>query len=221
MQEIVTGASKAAAEAGSEGMRRVLHPQNAQHPHVSAFSYPEGNIVRPKPLLLRETYFCGSRCREDQLTPREIDHLNAITGSMSAREGRWTADIIGVGKNEQLHIVVPCKSIDDRMNLPSLELICLELAQGQAAVDPLSLAERVRALEAQLKAEPCRSGYRVNTGLPIAARPSFTRTMMSTPRCGPPAADADLSEVATRRMAHGSTATAAANRYPRQRPVQW
>jgi hypothetical protein len=152
LQDIVTGASKAAAEAGSEGMRRVLHPQNAQHPHVSAFSYPEGNIAHPKPTLLRETYFCGSRCREDQLTPREIDLLNAITGSMSAREGRWTADITGVGKNEQLHIVVPCKSIDDRMNLPSLELICVELAQGQAAVDPLSLAERVRALEAQLKA---------------------------------------------------------------------
>lgn len=152
LTDVVTAATRSAAEAGSEGMRRVLHPQNAQHPHISAFSHPEGNIAHPKAALTRTSYFCGARLREDQMTPREIDLVNAIDRSYTARDGRWTADVVGVGKNEALHLFVPCKSIDDRMNLPSLELVCLELVKGQAAVDPLSLAARVAELEKQLAA---------------------------------------------------------------------
>lgn len=90
------------------------------------------------------------RLSNDQLTPREIDLLNAIDRSYTAREGRWTADLTRNGKEEMLMVSVPAKTIDDRMDLPSLELVCLELLKGQAAVDPMSLAQRVAELEKQL-----------------------------------------------------------------------
>jgi hypothetical protein len=150
LQDVISGAAKAASEAGAEGMRRVLHPQNAQHPSISAYSHPEGDVANPKPALAYVAYFCGSRLDPAQMTPREIESVNAITRSCSARDGRWTATIRQNGRDQELHILVPCKSIDDRMNLPSLELACRELTAGPAAVDPMALADRVALLEKQL-----------------------------------------------------------------------
>jgi hypothetical protein len=150
LRDIITAAAKSASEAGAEGMRKVLHPQNAQHPGISAFSYPEGDVAHPKPALQGTVYFCGVRQDPAQMTPREIEAFNAITHSCSARDGRWTADFLQNGRDRELHVMVPCKSIDDRMNLPSMELICRELTQGPRAVDPTALADRVAELEKQL-----------------------------------------------------------------------
>lgn len=125
---------------------------NAESDGKSAFSYPEGDKARPKPELKRTVFFCGHREDPAQLTPTEIDAYNSIDRDYTARDGRWTAEIRGTGKSEVLLVNVPCVSIDDRMNLPSITLICRELRNGQAAVDPVSLADRVAQLEAQLKA---------------------------------------------------------------------
>lgn len=149
VETIATASARAAATTGAESLRRVLHPQNAQHPGKSVFSYPEGDVEHPKPELRSpETFFCNSRLDVDAMTPTTIDLLNRFTRTVTARGGRWRADVAPDGRG--LHVTVPCKTIDDRMELPSLDLILLELLDGEAAVDPISLADRVVALERQL-----------------------------------------------------------------------
>ena len=131
-------------------MRKVLYPQNAQHPGISAFSYPEGDVARPRPVLNGTVYYCGHREDPAQLTPGEIEAYNSITHSCTARNGRWEAIVRQVGDAREVHIFLPTKSIDDRMGLPSVELICRELVAGPRAVDPMALSERVAELEKQL-----------------------------------------------------------------------
>lgn len=149
LTEVMASAAKAAAEAGSEGMRKVMHPQNARHPGISDFSYPEGDVQRAKPALKRTVIFCGHREDPEQLTPGEIEAYNAIDRDYVARDGSWTTEVKRNGKTEELHIRVPM-TLDGRMGLPSLELICREIAQGQEAVNPITLAARVLELEKQL-----------------------------------------------------------------------
>lgn len=152
---LVTAAAGSAANTGAESLRRVLHSSNAQHPGKSAFSYPEGDILHPKAMLRPtpdgqpgECFFCGSRQDPEQLTPAQIDLFNRFTRTVTARDGRWKAEISSNGIN--LAVWVPTKTIDDRMDLPSLDLILLELLDGQAAVDPVSMGERIAQLEKQL-----------------------------------------------------------------------
>ncbi len=158
---LVTAAAANAANTGAESMRRVLHPQNAQHPGKSVFSYPEGDIAHPKAVLRPRpdgqpgvVFFCGSREDPDQLTPAQIDLYNRFDRSRTSRDGKWKAEIASNGID--LMVWVPAKSIDERMDLPSLDLILLELLDGTASVDPVSLAERVAQLEQQLAAQAAR-----------------------------------------------------------------
>jgi hypothetical protein len=127
--------------------------QNPNYNEVSPFTYPEGERMRPKPKLQRSTFFCGGREREEQLTPTEIDLYNRFSTTHSARGGTWTAELRQNGSAQELHINVPARSIDERMNLPNgLSLILLELLDGPAAADATRLAERVAELEKKLAA---------------------------------------------------------------------
>lgn len=124
--------------------QRTIHRQNPQHPGKSDFSYPEGDMARPKPKLRYETFFNGHREREDDLKPAEIDAYNRFKHSCEARGGRWKAQL----KNGRLVIDVPSRTIDDRMDLPNgLVLILTELSQGARAVDQASMVERIAELE--------------------------------------------------------------------------
>ena len=151
LKDILAAVTSSATESGAEGMRRAIKPDNPTHPGVSVFSFPEGDRARPKPKLTRETFFCGSPQREDQLTPSEINAFNAITGERTARNGRWWARVEQYGNRQRLHVFVPNKSIDDRMDLPNgLLLILRELAEGPEAVNIESLAAKVARLETEL-----------------------------------------------------------------------
>jgi hypothetical protein len=130
------------------GNRTVQYPQNPDPPQVSAFSHPEGERAKPKAKLLKTVYFCGARQDPDQLTPREIDLFNQFDRSYTARGGSWRADLSV--DNKSLLITVPARALDDLIGLPAMELICLELLKGVAAVDPLSLAQRIADLEKKL-----------------------------------------------------------------------
>jgi hypothetical protein len=125
--------------------------ENPDYNEVSAFTHPEGQRVRPKADLTRETFFCGTRMKSDELTPAEIEAFNAITVSRTARNGTWTAEVRQNGNAQQLHIMVPSRTVDERMDLPgSLLLILRELRDGAASVDPMSLAQEVAALKDQM-----------------------------------------------------------------------
>lgn len=127
---------------------RTVRHSNPDHEHKSAFSYPEGNVKRPKPKLTRETYFLNHRESEDDLTPAEILAYNAIEHPCEARDGQWTVKF----NRNRMFIDIPAFTADDRMNLPNgLVLILRELSHGAKAADPSEMLLRIAALEAQLK----------------------------------------------------------------------
>ena len=133
--------------------RRVRPRENMNHPEISAFSYPEGNLKRKKPALARVTFCNKVKQNEDLLTPEEIEAFNAFAVNCSARDGAWTAVIEKNGTTERLMVDFPCKTPDDRMNLPNgLLLILKELREGPESVDVGSMAARLARLEAQLAA---------------------------------------------------------------------
>jgi hypothetical protein len=137
-----------------EQTRPVRH-SNPDHAHVSAFSYPEGDLKRPKPAFLagkngrpRDVYFNNHRESVEDLTPAEIEAFNAITASCEAREGRWTATV----KPNALFVNIPSFTADDRGEMHNgLVLNLRELAEGPKAVDMASLAAEVALLRQQLK----------------------------------------------------------------------
>jgi len=131
--------------------RRTVRHSNADHEHKSVFSYPEGDLKRPKPRLVRETYFNNHRETEDELTPLEIESFNAITADCTARGETWRAKIDQNGR--RLQVNVPSFTLDELNDLPkSLPEILMELAQGPKAVTPLDMIARIAELERLVKA---------------------------------------------------------------------
>jgi len=130
--------------------------ENAEHPHISAFSYPEGDIARPKPKLDRETFFNGNRENEEQLTPHEILAYNAITEPKAIRGGSWRAELklpTSQGAKPTLFVWVPAASVDQRMMLPSgLGLILHELNGGPSTESVMDLLKQIENLKAMLVA---------------------------------------------------------------------
>lgn len=135
---------EAIVKAGSDGK----YKQNVQHPGISAYSYPEGDVKRPKPVLKRVTFNNGHREDPEQLTPAEIDAYNSVSRSCSARNEAWKAVVRKNGSTEELHILLPT-GLNDRPN-ESIPQICRELMAGPEAVTQASLAARVAELEAKL-----------------------------------------------------------------------
>ena len=132
-------------------MRVSLKPENSDHPHISAFSYPEGDVARPKPELRVKTFFCGLEEHAERLTPAEIEAYNAITTNREARGGDWKAQIRKAGQpGEELYVSLPCESVDQRMGLPPLELIMLELNGGPSTADLAGLMSKIRVQEKEL-----------------------------------------------------------------------
>lgn len=143
----------------AKSVQRALKPENPTAPNVSAYN-PTGEA---KPILSctlpdgtvrpRKTFFVGARMDEDLLTPLEITLFNRFTTSKSLRNGRWTATVKQNGNDQELHVMVPHKEIDDRQNLPNgLTLILRELLDGEEAANPEALIARLEAAEAKLAA---------------------------------------------------------------------
>ena len=131
--------------------RKALRPENDRHPGKSAFSYPEGDVARPKPPLRRSTYFNGIQEKEDALTPLEIEMYNRFEHpGREARNGMWKAHVVRNGSAEELFIVTEPHTLDGRQSLPGITSILRELLEGAAAANPDRLAARVTELEARI-----------------------------------------------------------------------
>lgn len=139
-----------------EAARPTRH-SNPDHLHVSAFSYPEGDLKREKPKFLagahgkpREVFFNNHRENPEDLTPAEIDAYNAITKSCEARDGRWTARVTA----NALYVTIPSYTSDDRQDMHNgLVLNLRELADGPKAVDLVDLVAEIDALRKQVAAQ--------------------------------------------------------------------
>lgn len=136
-------------ESTAKSTRQALKPENARHPDISAFN-PAGERDHPRPALKRKTFWANVPLQVTELTTAEIELMNAIEHTLEARNGRWKAEIKKDGGEQELWISFPHDSIDDRMDLPSMEMMLRELVGGTRAVDASSLAQRVAELEKQL-----------------------------------------------------------------------
>jgi len=148
--EALAGAIMKLANEHTRGKR----PENAINPRISAFSHPEGEEERPKSKLARETFFCGVKQSDEQLTPLEIDLFNAITESKSARKGLWSAvcEVPTNGSRGRLIVTIPASSADDLTGVYALPSILTELATGQDATDIGKLMSEMAAMKAQIDA---------------------------------------------------------------------
>lgn len=131
---------------------RGVRPQNAVNPGISEFSHPEGEAERPKAKLTRDTFFCGVKQSEEQLTPIEIDLFNSITVSKESRKGSWTATVeqSNRGGRGRLLVQIPSATADDMAGTFALSAILTELATGKDATDVGKLLTELAELQAKV-----------------------------------------------------------------------
>ena len=137
-----------------EQVERTVTRSNKINPGISVFDYPEGRVAAEAAgkvkKLKYKTYFCGGPQREDDLTPTEVDLYNQFTGSKTARDGAWSAEVRRNGSTLELHVNVPCFTNDERMNLPALTAILGELLYGTDVVDPTMTMAKILAMQKQI-----------------------------------------------------------------------
>jgi hypothetical protein len=54
-------------------------PENKQHPHISVFSHPEGDLAHPKGNLKCRMYIGEAPIERTTVTPAELESLNRMT----------------------------------------------------------------------------------------------------------------------------------------------
>ena len=135
-------------------------PENVTDPERGVYTYPEGNIARPKPTLKYPITWVGYKETEETLTPAEIEALNSlkpgvfqVTKSNGKRiEFRVTAIHNTNLEVERVDVWFPCKG-EDRSDHASKISYCQQ-AMGVATpnVDDLmaQLETMKRALAAQM-----------------------------------------------------------------------
>ncbi len=142
------------AQYEAEAHARLTHRENEHHPGKSVYSYPEGDVARPKPALKCKMYQCGYDLSPDTITPEEIDLLNQLTiGAFTFKRTDGSEEKLTVtgeldpqGQPTRLLINYPCKG-ELRHNLPSLADM-LRAALGRPTPELVELA----ALRAELDA---------------------------------------------------------------------
>lgn len=75
---------QADADEQAKATKRILRPENEFHPGKSAYSYPEGDLARPRPAFTCKTFWVGAQCDHDTSTAREIELLNAVPAGVYA-----------------------------------------------------------------------------------------------------------------------------------------
>lgn len=140
-------------------------PENKIWPGVSVYSYPEGEVARPKPKLINKVFWVGYDLTPDTLTPSEIEAVNSLKPGdyqVTKADGQKIAfkvnakytDIINPETNtftiESLSVSFPCKG-EARHNHLSLKSYCTQ-AMGKALPNAEDLLEEIAKLRAELAA---------------------------------------------------------------------
>lgn len=158
---VMSANSTATADAQMQLIHRQM-PENQEHPQISAYSYPEGDLKRPKPALKCPVFWVGYPETVETLTPAEIDALNTLTpGTYRVTkqdgsripftvEGKQTLD----GSLEALLVQFPCMG-DQRHNHRSKLDYCYE-AMGTPLPNLNDMAGELVRLRAELAARSAK-----------------------------------------------------------------
>lgn len=58
--------------------KRAMRPENERHPGISVFSYPEGDVARPRPQFKCEMFWLNDKLDYDVTTALEIELMNQL-----------------------------------------------------------------------------------------------------------------------------------------------
>jgi hypothetical protein len=142
--------------AQAQAMKLVMRRENDKYPERSHFLprglYDDaGEPQAPKLTFTRPTFFQEARLGGELETEEEIELCNRFTETRELTAKQWRAEVRQVGGKEQLHITVPSRTVDDRMNLPGeFRLILMELLGGPEAVNPVMLQKQIADLQARV-----------------------------------------------------------------------
>lgn len=76
--KITEADAEAARQAAADRQERENEKNDKPHPHISVYSYPEGDIARPRPALKCAILWRDVEQNRDQLTAQEIELLNQL-----------------------------------------------------------------------------------------------------------------------------------------------
>ena len=141
------GANAAVLEmmlATQEALLNKTRPENAQSPGIGAYSYPEGELARPKPALKCKVLWCGYELTTDTMRPDEIDWVNRlepgefrvtkadgtkIPFTVTAKHSQAFDEKTQRFKLEELNVWFPCKG-EHKQNHMSLVSYCQQAVNG-------------------------------------------------------------------------------------------
>jgi hypothetical protein len=131
-------------------------PENTDHPGISAFSYPEGDLKKPKPDLKCEFIWCGQEESKEQLTPEEIELRNRLEPGnyfVTKANGQKikfnvAAKYTDGGKLESLNVWFPCKG--DQRNDHMSSVAYLRQVLGEQVLSLEELMAQVNKLQGEL-----------------------------------------------------------------------
>jgi hypothetical protein len=129
-------------------------PENAEHPGISVYSYPEGDLARPKPALKCKVFWCGIDERHEVLTPLEIEWLNKLEPGnyhVTKTDGTRIKFDVAAKYNdrlelEQIAVTFPCRG-ENRHNHGSKVNYCMQAMGAAIPSQAELLAENQRLLE--------------------------------------------------------------------------
>lgn len=164
LQTILMTVGKTSAKAMQESLRN----ENPWYPERSVFNPrglfdDAGKPQEPKLKFLLDTFWPAAvrqaRAGEtsELCTEEEIALFNRLAGLheekwISKPTGDWKVTFERRNSRERMHVDAPCYSNDDRMNLPPLTHILLELLEGPEAVRPEALLAQVKKLKEEVAA---------------------------------------------------------------------
>jgi hypothetical protein len=129
-------------------------PENTEHPGISEYSYPEGDLVRPKPPLKCKILWCGFPETVETLRPDEIEWLNRLQPGVyevTRTDGRRIefkveAKYDSKRELEELAVSFPCRG-ENRHNHGSKVNYCMQAMGAAIPSQAELLAENQRLLE--------------------------------------------------------------------------
>lgn len=134
-------------------------PENTDHPGISAFSNPKGDLADPKPPLKCRFIWCGQEESVEQLTPQEVELRNKLQpGNYKVTKANGVriafnvaAKYTDAGALEELNVWFPCKGDHKGDHMSSVAYLRQVLGEQVLSLEEL-MAEnaRLRAMAAEL-----------------------------------------------------------------------
>jgi hypothetical protein len=157
MRQSGNGANAGVVEQLLQQQQQLLvktRPENAEHPGISAYSYPEGELARPKPDLKCRFIWCGQEESKDQLTPEEIELRNQLVpGNYHVTKANGvrikftvSAKHTDGGVLEELNVWFPCKGDQRNDHMSNIAYLKQVLGEEVLSVEAL-MAENARLRE--------------------------------------------------------------------------